>query len=189
VTKPSHSVVKRQGWSFIFCTYIVRVFLRSENNFFLSGWLHSNRCLASSGSHWQDGHSLEPWCGWALDARSGSFSWINRISHLWSSDWNEDNAELTVVQSTLSKLCAVQLFFFVMSFRYGGTEAACLRAVRTFRQIILFPIIRCGCAIGILGFPHTILDCCTDVVYCFALPLHSTLSCSSQVSGLFGSLS
>jgi len=84
-----------QGWRLIFWVYMVSMCFRSETNFVWSGLLHSNNCLASSVTHWHEGHSFEPWHGWALDAHNGNLSWINRMILHWSSIWKEDSAQLT----------------------------------------------------------------------------------------------
>jgi len=102
--------------------------------------------------------------GWALEAHSRSLSWRKRIRHHWSLSWKEEIANCMMFHSMLSKSCIVHWCFFCISLWYGGTEAACQRAVRTFLQMVLVPMMRLGCAAGICRLLMVMLNCWADVV-------------------------
>jgi len=182
---PSQNAVKIHGCSRNFWVMTDSSHLSCAKSSFHWRCRHSRKCFDVSCSRWHEGHSGDPKCGCAFDARSGSLSLINRSSRHWSSFVNCDIDWLNIVQCTFLVSFIVHLCLSFRYWIYGGTEVASRSVVVTLRQMSFPSMSRWGCAMGIAGFPSVLLDFAALQVYRLALLSQSMLYCSHMVSGQF----
>ncbi len=112
--RPSQSAVKMHGCRRNFWVMTDSSRFSCAKSSFHWRCRHSRKCFDVSCSRWHEGHSGDPKCGCAFDARSGSLSLIKRSSHHWSSFVNCDIDWLKIVQWTFLVSLDVQL---CLSFR------------------------------------------------------------------------